>query len=136
MIVEYEGGRYDFEFEDITVKQAMKIEKHTGSSLTQWGDRLEQGNDFIALQALGWLILFEGKGAVDDADFKVTRFGNAFIKAMTELAEQRKAAEASAPVPTVAVPASNGHLPDARRHPRSQYRRDPRQIPVPSRQPV
>src|SRR5258708_1209887 len=71
MIIEYEGERYEFDFDDITVKQAMKIEKHTGVKLTDWGDRLEAGGDMLSLQALGWLRLFGRGGAVGHAEFKL-----------------------------------------------------------------
>ena len=111
MNIDYEGESYPFEFDDITVKQAMKIEKHTGLSLTDWGDALaaEKGMNLAALQALGWLVLSGGAGAVDDADFKLTKFGDAFGKALAVLAAEQKAAEPA--VPTAAVPASNGHSP-------------------------
>jgi len=111
VIIEYEGERYEFEFDDITVKQAIKIEKHTGVKLTDWGEQLAAGNDWLALQALGWLVLFAGKGAVDDADFKVGPLASAFATAINDQAE--KAAAADAPVPTAAVPASNGQSPAA-----------------------
>ncbi len=110
MIIEYEGERYEFDFDDITVKQAMKIEKHTGVKLTDWGDRLEAGGDMLSLQALGWLVLFGGAGAVDDADFKLVKLGNAFAAAITAQAAAEKAA--AGPVPTVAVPASNDQTPE------------------------
>ncbi len=113
MIIDYEGERYEFEFDNITVKQAMKIEKHVGMKLTDWGDRLSEGGDLLALQALGWLVLFGGTGPVDDADFKMAPLGQAFLKAIVAQAEAEKAAEANGPVPTVAVPASNGQRPDA-----------------------
>ena len=110
MIIEYEGRRCEFEFDDITVKQAMKIERHTGLKLTEWGDALaaEQGMNLLALQALGWLVLSGGEGAVEDTDFKLAKLGAAFAAAMTAAGEQA----ADAPVPTVAVPASNGQTPD------------------------
>src|SRR5258707_7560221 len=109
MIIEYEGERYEFDFDDITVKQAMKIEKHTGVKLTDWGDRLEAGGDMLSLQALGWLVLFGGAGAVDDADFKLVKLGNAFAAAITAQAAAEKAA--AGPVPNVAVPASHDQTP-------------------------
>lgn len=109
MIIDYEGQRYEFEFDDITVKQAMKLEKHTGMKLTDWSTALESGNHFPALQALGWLVLAGGQGAVDDTDFKVVKFGQAFGAAIAAAAAEKAAREAAAPVPTAAVPASNGH---------------------------
>src|SRR5258707_13496672 len=83
IIIEYEGEQFEFDFDDITVKQAMKIEKHTGVKLTDWGDRLEAGGDMLSLQALGWLVLFGGAGAVDDADFKLVELGDAVSAAIT-----------------------------------------------------
>src|SRR5258708_23308659 len=102
MIIEYEGERYEFDFDDITVKQAMKIEKHTGVKLTDWGDRLEAGGDMLSLQALGWLVLFGGAGAVDDADFKLVKLGNAFAAAIPPQAAAGKAAPG--PGPTLPLP--------------------------------
>ena len=105
MIIEYEGTSYEFDFEDVTVKQAMKIEKHLGSTLTQWGDRLKKGSDWAALQVLGWLILFDGKGAIDDTDFKLVKLGKAFELAVLSEVEAEAAAQA-AERPTVAGPSS------------------------------
>lgn len=82
MKITYEGQDYDFDFDKIRVKQAVKIEKHTGVQLSEWGDMLEKGASMLALQALGWLILCDGKGAVDDADFEVVTLGAAFTAAM------------------------------------------------------
>jgi hypothetical protein len=112
VIIEYEGERYEFEFDEITVKQAIKIEKHTGVKLTDWGEQLGEGNNLLALQALGWL-LFGGTGPVDDADFKLVKLGNAFASALTAQAAAEKAAEANAPVPTGGGLASNGRKPAA-----------------------
>src|SRR5258708_37522346 len=105
MIIEYEGERYEFDFDDITVKQAMKIEKHTGVKLTDWGDRLEAGGDMLSLQALGWLVLFGGAGAGGDADFKLLELGNAVAAANTAPAAAEEAA--SGPGPTRGGPASH-----------------------------
>lgn len=112
MIIDYDGERHEFEFDDITVKQAMKIEKHTGLKLTDWGDALagEDGMNMQALQALGWLVLSGGTGAVDDADFKLAPFGTAFAAALAAEAAKRKAEE-DAERPTAAVPASNVQTP-------------------------
>src|SRR5258708_11038875 len=110
MIIEYEGERYEVDFDDITVKQAMKVEKHTGVKLTDWGDRLEAGGDMLSLQALGWLVLFCRAGAVDEADFKLVKLGNAFAAASTPQAAAEQ--PAAGPVPTVAVPAFHGPDPE------------------------
>jgi hypothetical protein len=102
--ITYEGEQYDFDFDEIGIKQAIKIEKHVGMPLSEWGEKLSSGGDLLAVQALGWLILFGGKGVpVDDADFKVVKFGEAFQAA--QAAEQAEdAATASGPT----VPGGNG----------------------------
>jgi hypothetical protein len=82
MKITYEGAEHEFDFDKIRVKQAVKIEKHVGVPLAEWGSMLEQGASMLALQALGWLILSGGKGAVDDADFEVVTLGTAFSEAM------------------------------------------------------
>ena len=102
MKIEYEGVVYDFDFDDITVKQAIKIEKHTGMTLQEWGRALfpeEEGNatDLIAMQALGWLVLYGGRDIpVDDCDFKIMKL----IEAFAQAAEREGAAAQEEPDPT------------------------------------
>ena len=105
MIVEYEGQRYPFDFADITVKQAVKIEKFTGRPFSEWAKALSGGGNLVALQAVGWLILHGGDLAVpiEDCDFKIARLGEAIEAAgAAEEADgkARDAAEAG-PRPTV-----------------------------------
>lgn len=108
MQIVYQGQPYDFDMADITVKQAIKIEKHLGCPISDFGDRLspEDGKpaDMMAIQCLGWLVLHGGKGvAIDDADFSLRDFMGAFGAA---LVAQR---EAEHTVPTVpAEPSVNG----------------------------
>jgi hypothetical protein len=73
MRVTYEGADYDFDMADVTVKQAIKIEKHLGFPFAEFGAKLEAGEaDMRAIQAFGWLILFGGRDIpIEDADFKV-----------------------------------------------------------------
>ena len=111
MRIEYDGEAYDFDMADITVKQAIKIEKHLGCPITEFGDRLQPGEDkppdMMAIQCLGWLILHDGRGVpIEDTDFSVMRLMQAFsASAATE-----QEAEDAAVVPTVAGdPAANGH---------------------------
>src|SRR6266702_7001120 len=121
MRITYEGKDYDFDFDGITVKQAIKIEKHMGCTLAEWGKRLApededagedaaenaSGVDMQAMQALGWLILFDGKGIpVEDADFKIVSLGEALNAALA--AEQAAEAEAEAARPTPPQPPPNG----------------------------
>jgi hypothetical protein len=114
MRIEYEGESYDFDMADITVKQAIKIEKYLGCPIAEFGERLSPDDkgkspDMMAMQCFGWLILHEGRGVpIEDTDFKV----RALTKAITDAVAAEKAAAAepaaASPVPTVAVPASNG----------------------------
>lgn len=106
MIITYEGQQYTFDLDDITVKQALKVEKYMGCSFAEWGKRLAAGEDMRARQVLGWLILHpDGGVAIEDTDFKLARLGEALDAAF-------RAQEAEAePVPTGAV--SNGQPPAA-----------------------
>lgn len=109
MIINYDGGQYPFDMDDITVKQALKIEKFMGCSFTEWGKRLTAGEDMAARQVLGWLILHpDGGTAIEDTDFKLVPLGNALDAAFA--AENPPAAEGE-PVPTAAV--LNGQPPPA-----------------------
>ena len=101
MIIVYEGQRYEFDFEDITVKQAIKSEKHTGMQRAEWGKDLAEGASASAMQAVGWLILHGGRDIpIDDCDFKIAALGEAFTKAAAEeeaAQKEREAAEDAGP---------------------------------------
>jgi len=110
LIINYEGQPYEFSLDDVTVKQALKIEKFMGCSFAEWGKKLQDGSDLRARQALGWLILHQGAGvAIEDTDFKLLALGHALDAAYTAEAEAQ--AETAGPVPTAAV--SNGQIPVA-----------------------
>lgn len=108
MIITYEGRQYPFDFEEITVKQAIKLEKHTGMKLAEWDAALQEGNVLEALQALGWLILDGGDLGKDiaDTDFKFVKLGEAFAAVMA--IEQAAQAAAEAAGPTRNPPPPNG----------------------------
>jgi hypothetical protein len=108
LIINYEGTPYQFDLDDVTVKQALKIEKFMGCSFADWGKRLTAGQDMAARQVLGWLILHQGAGvAIEDTDFKLVALGEALDEAFKAEAAANGEAE---PVPTVA--ASNGRSPE------------------------
>ena len=111
MIIEYEGQRYEFDFDDITVKQAIKIEKHTGKTLSEWGADLGT-QSAASVQALGWLILHGGRDIpIEDCDFKIVKLGEAFANAAEDEAAAEKArqdAEAAGPTEPAAPPNENG----------------------------
>jgi hypothetical protein len=112
VIIEYEGQRYEFDFEDITVKQAIKIEKHTGMGLAEWGKALADGAGAVAMQAVGWLVLHGGRDIpIEDCDFKIAKLGEAFTAAAAaeETAQQaREAAEAAGPTAPAAQQNGSG----------------------------
>lgn len=112
MKITYEDAVYEFDVDDITVKQAMAIEKHIGAPYEEWDGMLRAGGKFLALQALGWLILKggeldeHGKPVIplEDVDFKLVRFGEALEAAQAAQAATAVAAEpASTPDPTGAT---------------------------------
>lgn len=112
MIIDYEGTAYEFDLDDLTVKQAIKIEKHIGGPMLDFEKGIGKG-DLTAYQALGWLILCGGdQTPIADVDFKIAKLSKAFEAAALADAEAAKAkadAEAAAAGPTAA--ASNGRKP-------------------------
>lgn len=112
MIIHYEGTAYEFDLDDLTVKQALKIEKHMGGPLADFEKGIGEGN-LTAYQALGWLILCGGdQTPIADVDFKIAKLSKAFEAAA--LAEAAKAEAAAAADPTSGQPAaaSNGRKSD------------------------
>lgn len=116
MIVEYEGQRYPFDFADITVKQAIRIEKFTGMAFGEWGKAAETGSSLAALQAVGWLVLTGGdlNTPIEDCDFKLAAMGaavSAANAAENAAEEAARAAEEGRPRPTggtSSAPRANG----------------------------
>lgn len=101
MIIDYEGQAYEFDLDDLTVKQALKIEKHIGGPMLDFEKGMATGSA-VCYQVLGWLIFHGGDSTpIGDVDFKFGKLAKAFEVAAA--AEAEKAAEAG---PTVA--ASNG----------------------------
>jgi hypothetical protein len=101
--IDYEGQSYPFDYADITVKQAMMIEKHMGVPFAEWGKAVAAGGNLMAMQAMGWLVLDGGDlgKPVADSDCKMGRLGTALSDAYAEKAAAEKAAEeAAGPVPT------------------------------------
>ena len=102
MIISYDGRDYPFDMDDVTVKQALKIEKFMGCPFAEWGKKLQAGGDLRARQALGWLILHPDGGVpVEDTDFKMVRLGEALDEAFA--AEEAKQQQDAGPVPTGAA---------------------------------
>lgn len=117
MRVLYEGESYEFDWAAMTVKQAIKIEKHLGCPIAEFGERLSTSEgknpDMLAIQCFGWLILHGGRDVpIEDADFKVKALTEAVAAAvLAERDAEQAAAESAAArqVPTVvADPSVNG----------------------------
>ena len=108
MIINYDGQKYPFDFDDVSVKQGIKIEKFMGCPFDDWGKKLQAG-DLRARQVLGWMILHGGDLTVpvEDTDFKMVA-----LSAALDAAFEAEAPAEAEPVPTGAV-ASNGHGPEA-----------------------
>lgn len=110
MIIDYEGTAYEFDLDELTVKQALKIEKHMGGPLADFEKGIGEGN-LTAYQALGWLILCGGdQTPIADVDFKIAKLSQAFEAAALAEAAKAEAAAGAAADPTSAAPAaaSNG----------------------------
>jgi hypothetical protein len=100
LIIDYEGTAYDFDLDDLTVKQALKIEKHIGGPLIEFEKGMLTGS-LPCVQALGWVVLFGGDSTpIADADFKLGKFMNAFTAAAEAEAEKEKAAAEAEAGPT------------------------------------
>lgn len=113
MIISYDGRQYPFDMDEVTIQQALKIEKFMGCSFDEWGKKLQAG-DLQARQALGWLILHPaGRDeaglvkAIEDTDFKMVALGNALNEAFA--AKAAAGAGDAETGPTVPAAASNGH---------------------------
>jgi hypothetical protein len=107
VIINYKGTSYTYDPESVTVKQAMMLEAHTGTSFEKWGDDISTAN-LKALQAFGWLILTGGDldAPIGDTDFGIAALAEAVgvAQAAEKAAEDAKAAATPGPTaPTSAA---------------------------------
>ena len=104
MLITYEGQSYEFDLDDLTVKQALKIEKHLGGPMIEFEKGMLTGSA-ACYQVLGWLILHGGDATpIADVDFKYGKLSKAFGEAAAAEAEAEKAKAAAEADPT-----SSGH---------------------------
>lgn len=91
MKIEYDGETYEFDDQDVTLKQAMVVQMHTGLSIAAWQNSLdvEDGGDpgpewLKSVQCLYWLVMAQNGITVPiaDADFKVAKFLGAYSDAV------------------------------------------------------
>lgn len=99
MLIKFDDREYEFDAEEIDVRQAMVIKVKTGYSLLQWQAALEQA-DVDAIKGLYWLMLSQNGITVDidQVNFKLIKFANAFKEAAKA---EREADDAN---PTVESP--------------------------------
>jgi len=120
MKVEYDGRVYDYDYEEVLVSQALKIEEHVGGTLADYEQGLINGRT-VCFQAMGWLLFHDGDvkqqiGSIPD--FPVVKLAAAYLKARQAViaeiqAEIKKAEELAETDPTPPPsPSPNGHAPD------------------------
>lgn len=99
MKITYEGAVYDLDMDEIDVKQAQKIEKHIGGTLTEWEEGMARAST-PCLQALGWLIFHGGDSTpIADVNFKVMKLGKAVAEAQEAEAAAGDPTAAGSPAP-------------------------------------
>lgn len=110
MIIKYDGAEYPFEIDDVTIQQALAIEKFMGCPYAEFWVKL-RAEDMLAQQVLGWIVLHPAGGIpIGDTNFRINVFNTAFAEAAQ--AEM----EAHAPPPDEPVPtgaASTAPVPEA-----------------------
>jgi hypothetical protein len=91
MLVDYDGTEYDFDVENITLKQAKAIKDSCGLTLHGLEVGIEEG-DPDALRAMFWLMQVSSgvKTSLEDVDFKIVKFS----KAIDEAVRKQQAADA------------------------------------------
>jgi hypothetical protein len=91
--IEYEDKSYPFDLDDLTVKQAIKIQKHIGGPMSDFQRGIVETRA-ECYQALAWLILCGGDSTpIADVDFKFGRFVKAFNEAAEAEVQEAEAAE-------------------------------------------
>ena len=108
MIIDYEGRSYEFDLDDLTVKLAIRIEKHIGGPMIEFEKGMATGSA-ACYQVIGWLIFHGGDATpIGDVDFKFGKLAKAFEAAAAKEAEAEKAKAEAGPDPIVPAAESNG----------------------------
>ena len=117
MKIEYEGRVYDYDLDDLDVKQAMKIEQHVGGTLLDWQNGLANAST-LCVQALGWVLLHDGDLTIpiDSVNFKPVKLARAW----GEAAEREAAAAEGEPDPTTPAGGSTPGTPASTPSPTGQ----------------
>jgi len=107
MIINFEDRDWDFQLEEIDLKQAIAIQLAYGFTLDDWYQALEH-SDARALQCLYWLML-QQNGVIKpiaECNCKIMALGEAMAAAQEAAAAAAKAAEAAEPEPDPTQPPS------------------------------
>lgn len=113
MKIDFEGRTWQLDTADISLRQGIEIQAHTGLTLRKWEDALtddEHPKFLESYQALYWLMLAqngETPPLIGDVDFRLIRFFEAVITAMeAEIKAAKAAAGDEKPDPTRPAPGS------------------------------
>lgn len=125
MRIEFEGHAWDFDLNEITLKQGIAIKYAYGWNLNDWFKELENA-DAAALQCLYWLML-QQRGetiAIADADCPIMALADAFDRAYkAENPEGEEAEGEPDPTPHGSSPPASEPPPD--RPSRARSAREP-----------
>lgn len=89
MKIEYDGQVYDYDYENLLVSRALKIEEHIGGTLADYEEGLSNGRA-VCFQALGWLLFHDGnpKTPIGSVEFPVVKLAMAYLAARKVLLDQ------------------------------------------------
>lgn len=112
MEIDFEGRTWQLDLDEISLRQGVQVQAHTGLTLRKWEASLldDDHPQFLqSYQAVYWVMLGqngETPPPVGDTDFKVIRFFEAVIAGLEAAMKEAGAAEDAAPDPTRPAPAS------------------------------
>jgi hypothetical protein len=94
MIVEYDGKKYEFDMDEITVQQAKIIKTYCGLNMATISDALEEA-DPDAMAALFWLMKQQNgeRVQIQTVDFKLLKFANALNEASERESKEKEELE-------------------------------------------
>jgi hypothetical protein len=83
MLVQFDGTDYEFDLDDIDVRQAIKIQNETGLTVADMWEGFKR-MDPRACLAMYWLMMAQSGKAVDmnKSNFKLVQFHSAVLEAL------------------------------------------------------
>lgn len=95
VLIKFEGGEYQYETIEITVKQAKVIKAHTGLGLVSWSAAIDDELDADSVQALFWVVRDQNgvtEPPIDSLNFAIPKFIAAYRAADAEAIRAAKKA--------------------------------------------